>query len=136
MNELDQNWLSPGGTTMPAPQSTSTAATPSTTFDFSAPSAATTTSSTAANGGIGIHNGVFAGPGDGFDIGNSFAHPFVPQDLWQMPMTLEWDWANMTGYGDNSMGFGTAGTSSFDPDGGFQATGVMSGLDGNKNKER
>lgn len=23
----------------------------------------------------------------------SFQQPFVPQDLWQMPMTLEWDWA-------------------------------------------
>ncbi len=21
----------------------------------------------------------------------------VPQDLWRMPMTLEWDWADMTG---------------------------------------
>jgi hypothetical protein len=30
----------------------------------------------------------------------SFQQPFVPQDLWQMPMTLEWDWADMTaGYG-------------------------------------
>lgn len=27
----------------------------------------------------------------------SFQHPFVPQDLWQMPMTLEWDWADMQG---------------------------------------
>ncbi len=26
----------------------------------------------------------------------SFNQPFVPQDLWQMPMTLEWDWADMT----------------------------------------
>lgn len=22
----------------------------------------------------------------------------VPQDLWKMPMTLEWDWADMTGF--------------------------------------
>lgn len=22
----------------------------------------------------------------------------IPQDLWKMPMTLEWDWADMTGY--------------------------------------
>ncbi|KAI9703601.1 MAG: hypothetical protein M1836_007371 [Candelina mexicana] len=29
----------------------------------------------------------------------SFQQPFVPQDLWQMPMTLEWDWADMTGSG-------------------------------------
>ena len=29
----------------------------------------------------------------------SFQQPFVPQDLWQMPMTLEWDWADMTNGG-------------------------------------
>ena len=29
----------------------------------------------------------------------SFQQPFVPQDLWQMPMTLEWDWADMAGNG-------------------------------------
>ncbi|KAF2229799.1 hypothetical protein EV356DRAFT_493112 [Viridothelium virens] len=34
-------------------------------------------------------------------LGESFQQPFVPQDLWQMPMTLEWDWADMTGYGNN-----------------------------------
>lgn len=28
---------------------------------------------------------------------NNFQQPFVPQDLWQMPMTLEWDWADLTG---------------------------------------
>ncbi|KAL1980505.1 hypothetical protein VTN96DRAFT_4029 [Rasamsonia emersonii] len=28
--------------------------------------------------------------------GMSFQQPFVPQDLWQMPMTLEWDWADMS----------------------------------------
>jgi hypothetical protein len=27
---------------------------------------------------------------------NNFQQPFVPQDLWQMPMTLDWDWAEMT----------------------------------------
>ncbi len=47
---------------------------------------------------------------------NSFQQPFVPQDLWQMPMTLEWDWADMTGgaypsfengmVGDMSLGTG------------------------------
>jgi len=25
---------------------------------------------------------------------SSFQQPFVPQDLWQMPMTFEWDWAD------------------------------------------
>jgi hypothetical protein len=27
---------------------------------------------------------------------SAFQQPFVPQDLWQMPMTLEWDWADMS----------------------------------------
>lgn len=35
---------------------------------------------------------------DPLDMG-TFQHPFVPQDLWKMPMTFEWDWADMTGYG-------------------------------------
>lgn len=29
--------------------------------------------------------------------GQTFDQPFVPQDLWQMPMTFEWDWADVTG---------------------------------------
>lgn len=33
---------------------------------------------------------------------SAFQQPFVPQDLWQMPMTLEWDWAEMA----NGFGFG------------------------------
>lgn len=28
---------------------------------------------------------------------NAFQQPFVPQGLWQMPMTLEWDWENLSG---------------------------------------
>jgi hypothetical protein len=28
---------------------------------------------------------------------NTFQQPFVPPDLWQMPMTLEWEWADMIG---------------------------------------
>ena len=28
---------------------------------------------------------------------SAFQQPFVPQDLWQMPMTIEWDWADMSG---------------------------------------
>ncbi|TIA48712.1 hypothetical protein D6C79_03960 [Aureobasidium pullulans] len=35
----------------------------------------------------------------GGDLGGSFQQPFVPQDLWQMPMTLEWDWADFFGTG-------------------------------------
>ncbi len=39
-----------------------------------------------------------ASMGSPFNTG-SFQQPFVPQDLWQMPMTLEWDWADMTSMG-------------------------------------
>jgi hypothetical protein len=35
----------------------------------------------------------FAG---GLDMTQMFQQPFVPQDLWQMPMTLDWDWDNLT----------------------------------------
>ena len=38
------------------------------------------------------------GVGSPLNMG-SFQQPFVPQDLWQMPMTLEWDWADMAGNG-------------------------------------
>lgn len=47
------------------------------------------------NGFNGLQNTTIAGSSND----NMYQHPFVPQDLWQMPMTLEWDWADM------SMGF-------------------------------
>ena len=57
---------------------------------------------TSANGGLSdfsdmsqFGNGGVSSP---LNMG-SFQQPFVPQDLWQMPMTLEWDWADMTGNG-------------------------------------
>lgn len=34
--------------------------------------------------------------GAGNNTMSSFQQPFVPQDLWQMPMTIEWDWADMS----------------------------------------
>ncbi|PPJ53324.1 hypothetical protein CBER1_00931 [Cercospora berteroae] len=49
----------------------------------------------------------------------AFQQPFVPQDLWQMPMTLEWDWAEGLGLGSF-----TPGPMSFDPGaGGFDGNG-------------
>jgi len=49
-------------------------------------------------------NGFDAGdPGNGM-MGGSFQQPFVPQDLWQMPMTLEWDWAEGLGLGSFTTG--------------------------------
>ena len=38
-----------------------------------------------------------------FNNMGSFDQPFVPQDLWQMPMALEWDWADMTGITDQGI---------------------------------
>ncbi|KAI1981659.1 hypothetical protein LOZ51_002362 [Ophidiomyces ophidiicola] len=38
---------------------------------------------------------------------SAFQQPFVPQDLWQMPMTLEWDWAEMP---NNNFQFGDDGS--------------------------
>lgn len=41
--------------------------------------------------------------------GNTFNQPFVPQDLWQMPMTLEWDWSDAGMVGpDMNIGMGSA----------------------------
>jgi len=55
--------------------------------------------------------GEFGMPFTGADMGNgmagalgSFQQPFVPQDLWQMPMTLEWDWAEGLGLGSFTPG--------------------------------
>lgn len=39
----------------------------------------------------------------------SFQQPFVPPDLWQMPMRLEWDWADLTGGGMGEGGGAGAG---------------------------
>ena len=60
-------------------------------------------------------SGTFDPPTTSFDLGNassgsgftqSFQQPFVPQDLWQMPMTLEWDWAEGFGLGAFTPGAG------------------------------
>ena len=67
------------------------------------------------NGGIGFNAGVDMAGGQG-----SFQQPFVPQDLWQMPMTLEWDWAEGLGLGSFTpgpmfdYGFGDGGTDGLD----------------------
>ena len=52
-----------------------------------------------ANGGMTPFADMQAYP-NGNDMSspmNVFQQPFVPQDLWQMPMSLEYDWADMTG---------------------------------------
>ena len=58
-----------------------------------------TTSSLSPNfsGDMQLHYNPSDGPSP-LNVG-SFQQPFVPQDLWQMPMTLEWDWADMTSNG-------------------------------------
>lgn len=68
----------------------------------------TLSASNGSNGGMeGFRNGDMNGQnysGEGLDVG-LFQQPFVPQD-WQMPMALEWDWADM---GARSNGFPAAG---------------------------
>jgi hypothetical protein len=49
----------------------------------------------------GLGNGMIDGQDNSSNMASpmnfgTFQQPFVPQDLWQMPMTLEWDWADMT----------------------------------------
>jgi hypothetical protein len=44
-----------------------------------------------ANVGFSDQHAFSASPGM-----TPFQQPFVPQDLWQMPMTIEWDWADMS----------------------------------------
>jgi hypothetical protein len=90
-------------------------------FSFAVPSASGMASQ--MSGVEGMSNGISAGTAgaaqlepsglpDPFTLGTSFQHPFLPQDLWQMPMTLEWDWADMTS------GFGGMESS-------FEANGVL-----------
>ena len=50
----------------------------------------------------GMENQQFSS--DMLNVG-SFQQPFVPQDLWSMPMTFEWDWGAM----DSTNGFPAAG---------------------------
>lgn len=52
----------------------------------------------------------------------------VPQDLWKMPMTLEWDWADMTGYNGFEDGISMNGVL---PDFGHQTSHGTSGFNSN-----
>jgi hypothetical protein len=99
-------WLSPQSVSAGLPGSNTNGNATASTFDLSAPTPATTASS--SHHDTSMDHGF---PGGGLDIGNTFQYPFVPQDLWQMPMTLEWDWADMTGYGgvEDSMAAGGLG---------------------------
>lgn len=45
---------------------------------------------------------------DAFGMG-AFPQPYVPQDLWSMPMTFEWDWADMANFPNNLGGGGGGG---------------------------
>lgn len=109
------NWLSPRAVASSLPTSASSSATAAT-FDFStAPPSATASSHPTSSNRTSMNstmapNGAMSGTTvDPMDMGNSFAHPFIPQDLWQMPMTLEWDWADMTAGSGFGGGFDDAG---------------------------
>ncbi|KAK5109175.1 hypothetical protein LTR62_007260 [Meristemomyces frigidus] len=56
--------------------------------------------------GMNGSSGVGTGGGGMTGMPGSFQQPFVPQDLWQMPMTLEWDWAEGLGLGSFTPGPG------------------------------
>lgn len=61
----------------------------------------------------------------------SFQQPFVPQDLWQMPMTLEWDWAEGLGLGSFTPGPMFEGAAAGYPEGPGPGPGhMMGGHDG------
>jgi hypothetical protein len=116
------NWLSPRQIpTSSLPNSTSSSATAAT-FEFSTSPSANASNRTSLNSTLAppASNGAavsMAGPQnvDPLEMGNSFAHPFIPQDLWQMPMTLEWDWADMTaGSGLFGAAGGAGGDGAFD----------------------
>jgi hypothetical protein len=126
-------FLSPGpgiatpmGSTSPLSVGSTPAAhatTPS--FSFVAP---VTSAAAARMGGISLAGAVgpLAGGAVGqdshmMDVGGGFHHPFVPPDLWQMPMSLEWDWADMTS------GFAGAG---------FEVNGGLNDITTNDGTER
>ena len=64
------------------------------------------------NGMDGMNNN-----GGNNGLGGPFQQPFVPQDLWQMPMTLEWDWAEGLGLGSFTPGPMFDGTEGYNFDG-------------------
>lgn len=87
-------------------------------FIFNLPNTYDTTSPSMGTSNGGNIPTTVGGAMDSF----SFQQPFVPQDLWQMPMTLEWDWAEGLG-----MGSFTPGPFFNDQDGYLAQTGVGPG---------
>jgi hypothetical protein len=62
----------------------------------------------------------------------------VPQDLWRMPMTLEWDWGDMTGYSGYEDGISMNGVlPDFNQNSGHGTSGMnMNAMNGNANGHR
>ncbi|KAK3723532.1 hypothetical protein LTR37_001784 [Vermiconidia calcicola] len=103
-------WNSPSGFAGPFPQQDFT----STTQPQQAPPFAqepnidaTTTFNPLSPSALGLD--MSGGFNTNLDATGSFQQPFVPQDLWQMPMTLEWDWAEGLGLGSFTPGPGWDG---------------------------
>ncbi|KAL2059144.1 hypothetical protein ABVK25_000436 [Lepraria finkii] len=78
----------------------------------------TPTTTTMENLPNGLPDGQHTYSSESLNVG-SFQQPFVPQDLWQMPMTFEWDWGDMGG-----SGFPTA----FDPGEGQEQQNGLNGM--------
>ncbi|KAF2107485.1 fungal-specific transcription factor domain-containing protein [Lophiotrema nucula] len=61
----------------------------------------------------------------------------VPQDLWKMPMTLEWDWADMAGYSAFEDGIGMNGVLPDFNQGASGTSGInMNAMNGGRNGQR
>lgn len=52
--------------------------------------------------------GTMQGDNSIFGMG-ALPQPYIPQDLWSMPMTFEWDWADMVNFPNNMGGGGGSG---------------------------
>jgi len=58
---------------------------------------------TSQGGGQTLPNFNFEMPLDGNPFGmDAFQQPYIPRDLWSMPMTFEWDWADMGNFANNN----------------------------------
>lgn len=69
----------------------------------------------------------------GLPLQGNFDFNSVAQDLWRMPMTLEWDWADMTGYSAYEDGISMSGVLPEFSGGGHGTSGMnINGMNGGR----
>lgn len=84
----------------------------------------TSTAGGSINGMNGMH---------GLPLQGNFDFNSVAQDLWRMPMTLEWDWADMTGYSAYEDGISMSGVLPEFSGGGHGTSGMnINGMNGGR----